>query len=104
YTREGIENALDVGGVRDRAGHKLDRERRRHGVCGAQEVIIAGVLGVGQQSHPRDPWCNLLEHRQPLAEDARLDVQHAGSRRWLCWPTPRTPAMITSCAPQTPWR
>ena len=29
HAREGLDGALDVGGVLDGAGHKLDRERRR---------------------------------------------------------------------------
>jgi hypothetical protein len=35
-------------------------------------------VGIGQQSHARDTRRDLLGHRQPLAEDARLVLQEAG--------------------------
>ena len=77
HARERLDGALDVGGVLDGTGHKLDRERRRHGFGRPQEVVIGGCLGVGHESGAREARRDLLEHRQPLAGDARL-VHAAG--------------------------
>ena len=72
-----LDGALDVGGCLDGTGHQLDRERRRRGLGRPQEVVIGGRLGVGHESGARKARRDLLEHRQPLAGDARLVQQHA---------------------------
>ena len=78
HARERLDCALDVGGGFDMTGHNFDRERRRYGLCRSQEVIKGGRLAVPHERGAREARRNLLEHRQPLADDARLEVQHAG--------------------------
>ena len=62
-------------GGRDRTGHQLDRKRGSRGLGRPQEVVIGGRLGVGQQSDARQARRDLLEQRQPLADDAGLERQ-----------------------------
>src|SRR5262249_58426336 len=61
HGREGVEKALDVGSVLDGGRYKLDRERGRRNVCGAQEVVIDGALGVGHQRSASEDRRDLLE-------------------------------------------
>jgi hypothetical protein len=42
HAREGHNDALDVGGILDPTGQKLDRERRRRGRGRLQEEVIGG--------------------------------------------------------------
>src|SRR5712691_3900479 len=55
-----------------------DPERRRQGLGRAAEVIEGGRLGIAHQRDARKAGHDLLEHRQPLAGDARLERQQAG--------------------------
>ena len=72
--RKRLDGALDVGGGLDGAGHKLDRERWGDGLGRPQEVIVGGCLGIADKSGARHARRDLLEHRQPLADDACLDT------------------------------
>ena len=73
------DGALKVRGVLDQAWHKLDPERRRQGLRCTKVVIIKGRgLGVGHESDAIKTRRDLLEHREPLAADARLIQHHAG--------------------------
>jgi len=76
--RERLDCVFDVGGGRDGTGHHFDCERRRGGFCSAKEVVIRGCLRVGHKSHALKTRRDFLEHRQPLANDASLVLQHAG--------------------------
>ena len=69
--------ALDVGGCLDGARHQLDRERRRDGFGRPKIVLVGGYLGVGYKRGARHARRDLLEHRQPLSDDARLVHQQA---------------------------
>jgi hypothetical protein len=77
HARKRLNCALNVGGGLDGAGHKLDRKRRDNGLRRPQKVIVGGCLRVGYESGARHARRDLLEHRQPLADDARLVQQQA---------------------------
>ena len=78
-SREGGDRALDVGGgVCNGSRYDLDRERGRRGLCRAPEVIKGSCLRVAEDSNAREARRDLLEHRQPLSDDARLVEQQAG--------------------------
>jgi hypothetical protein len=47
--REGLDGALDVGSVLDRAGHNLDCERRSQSLCRSEEVIKRRGFGIGHK-------------------------------------------------------
>src|SRR5262245_4714965 len=73
------DGALKIRGVLDQAGHKLDPERRRQGLRCTQVIIIIGRgLGVDHESGALETRRDLLEHREPLAADARLIQHHTG--------------------------
>jgi hypothetical protein len=75
--------------ARSRRSHARCRRRSRpdwaqarsratgRGLGRAQEVVIGGCLGVAHESNTRKARRDLLEHRQPLAGDARLVLHHA---------------------------
>src|SRR5262249_60585933 len=42
HARKGCNSALNIGRVLETDGHYLDRERRRQGYGGVQEVVIGG--------------------------------------------------------------
>src|SRR5450759_4531116 len=77
HAGHGDDCALDVGGiVLDATGDRLDSERWRGGLgCMQQVIVIGGSFWISQKRHAFSLWCDLLEHLQPLAYDARL-VSH----------------------------
>src|SRR5262245_9183616 len=77
-SRDYIDNPLDIGGAFDRARHQFEREPRSSEGGRSQKIIIGTGLGVGDQGGARQVRRNLLEHRQPFADDALLVEQKAG--------------------------
>src|SRR5262245_50972099 len=75
---------LFLAGVEDRRAiacpdvnlkKEFDRKRRRRGLRVPQEVVIGSRPGVDHESGAREVRRDLLEHRQPLADDARPEKQ-----------------------------
>jgi hypothetical protein len=77
-TRKGFDRMLDLGPVRDRRRNKLDREHCRGPFRGATKVLVSRCRGVGDESGTGEWRRDLLEQRQPFADDPRFVVQHAG--------------------------
>ena len=72
-----LDSALDVGGVLNTARHQFDRERWRGGLGRPQKIVIGGGLRVCHKRGTRQMRRHLLEHREPLADDTRLEQQRA---------------------------
>src|SRR5262249_25118292 len=75
---ECFDDALDVSGVLYAPWHKLNPKRGRRGFASSKEIVIRDCLGVSHQCSAHQARRNLLEHRQPLYGDARLQTHEAG--------------------------
>src|SRR5262249_9705017 len=72
------DDALDVSCGIDRARNQFDGERRSHLLCCSQKIIIDWDFGVCDESDALQLWRDLLEHSQPLSNDAFLVEQQTG--------------------------
>ena len=76
--RDSADRLADFVWILDRAGHELDFKRGRRRLGCVEVIAIGRHVRIGEKSGPLGAGRHLLQHREPLARDARLEGRQPG--------------------------